>query len=108
MAQARKRAILWSAQEHTSLAIKKSTSFLKSESTGTEVKLRDNQGDTHIHLSDILSFETPIPLQYERVKKIQALEQSLKDLHDQKQAIDITIDVLNRRLEFLLKSKSQE
>ena len=72
----------------------------------TEVKLRDSQGDTHIHPSDNFSFETSIPLQDERVKTIQALEQTLKDLQDQKQAINITIDVLNHRLEFLLKYKS--
>ena len=106
LAQARKRKILWSAQEQTRLAIKTSTSFMKSKSTATEVKLRDSQGDTHIHPSDTLFFETPIPLQDERVKIIQALEQTLKDLQDQKQAIDITIDVLNHHLEFLLKSKS--
>ena len=101
-----KRAILWSAQEQTHLAVKKSTSFIKSKSTVTEVKLRDSQGDTHIHPSDNFSFETSIPLQDERVKTIQALEQTLKDLQDQKQAINITIDVLNHRLEFLLKYKS--
>ena len=108
LAQARKRAILWSAQEQTRLAIKKTTSLLKTKSTDSENKLRDNQGDTYIHPVDTLSFETPIPLQDERIKTIQALQQTLKDLQDQKQAINITIDVLSRRLDFLLKAKTPE
>ena len=101
-----KRAILWSAQQQTQLAIKKSTSFLKPKSTEIEAKLRDKRGDTYIHPSDTLSFETHIPLQDKKIKTIQALEQTLKDLQDQIQAINITVDVLNRRLEFLLKSKN--
>ena len=106
MAQGRKRAILWSAQEQTRLSIKKSTSALKTKSTETSTKLLDSQGDTYIHPSDTLQFETHIPLQDKRIKTIQALEQTLKDLQDQKQAINITIDVLSRRLDFLLKSKT--
>ena len=105
LAQARKRAILWSAQEQTRLSIKKSTSDLKTKSTETSTKLRDSQGDTYIHPSNTLQFETPIPLQDERIKTIQAPEQTLKDLQDQKHAIDIIIDVLSSRLDFLLKSK---
>ena len=108
LAQARKRAILWSAQEQTRIAVKKSTSLYKPKSAETGSKLRDTQGDSYIHPSDTLSFETPIPLEDERVKTIQALRQTLKDLQDQKQAIDITIDVLNRRLDFLLKSTKSE
>ena len=106
LAQARKRAIRWSAQEQTRLLIKKNTSALKTKSTETSTKLLDLQGDTYIHPTDTLKFETPISLQDERVKTIQALEQTLKDLQDQKQAIDITIDVLSRRLDFLLRAKT--
>ena len=106
LAQARKRAILWSAQKQTQLSIKKSISALKPKSTETATKLRDIHGDTYIHPSDTLQFETHIPLQDKRIKTIQALEQTLKDIQDQKQAINITIDVLSRRLDFLLKSKT--
>ena len=106
LAQARKRAILWSAQEQTRLLLKKNSSASKIKSTETPTKLLYSQGDTNIHPTDTLKFETPIPLQDERVKTIQALEQTLKDLQDQKQAIDITIDVLSRRLDFLLRTKT--
>ena len=106
LAQARKRAILWSAQKQTRLLLKKNSSASKNKSTETPTKLLDSQGDTYIHPTDTLKFETPIPLQDERVKTIQGLEQTLKDLQDQKQAIDITIDVLSRRLDFLLRTKT--
>ena len=106
LAQARKRAILWSAQEQTRLLLKKNSSASKIKSTETPTKLLDSQVDTYIYPTDTLKFETPIPLQDERVKTIQALEQTLKDLQDQKQAIDITIDVLSRRLDFLIRTKT--
>ena len=57
LAQARKRAILWSAQEQTRIAVKKSTSLFKPKSAETGPKLRDTQGDSYIHPSDSLSFE---------------------------------------------------
>ena len=84
LAQARKRKILWSAQEQTQLAIKKSTSFVKPKSSDTEINLRDKQGDTYMHPVDTISFETPIPLHDKRIKTIQALKQTLKDRQDQK------------------------
>ena len=35
---------------------------------------------------------------------IQAIQQTLVDLQDQREAIDITIDVLQHRLQFLLEN----
>ena len=52
-----------------------------------------------------ISFYTPIPLSDERTSTVQAIQQTLLDLQEQKKSIEITIKVLQRRLHFLLNSK---
>ena len=84
LAQAKKRAILWSAQEQTRLALRKASSSSKPKSTENETNLKDIKGDSYIYPTNSLSFETLIPLQDERIKTIEALKQTLKDLQDQK------------------------
>ena len=103
LAQARKRAILWSAQEQTRRANRKSSSKAqpKSSSTSKNQKLThsgDSTTNTH-------SFFTPIPLQEDQTKTIKAIKLTLKDLQDQQQSISITIEVLKQRLEFLTRNK---
>ena len=97
LAQARKRAVQWSAQQQTRAALRK-TSSLKRSSTPTNLP---SNIDTSDHSID-LSFNTPIPLSDNRTNTIQAIQDTLKDLKTQREAIDTTIQVLNQRLQFLL------
>ena len=99
LAQARKRAVQWSAQQQTRAALRK-TSSLKRSSTPTNLPLNIDTS-TSDHSVD-LSFNTPIPLSDNRTNTIQAIQDTLKDLKAQREAIDTTIQVLNQRLQFLL------
>ena len=98
LAQARKRAILWSAQQQTLSALRKSSSPAqpKSSTTGNSMEIQ------YENISDQTpTYSTPIPLKEERTKTVKAIRQTLKDLQDQQQAINVTIDVLKQRLNFL-------
>ena len=104
LAQARKRAILWSAQEQTRSAIRKSSSKAQPKSTKTGHSYMDTSSDNSS--TNTLPFSPPIPLQEDQVKTIEAIKATLKDLHEQQQSINITIDVLKQRLAFLTNTKS--
>ena len=97
LSQARKRAVQWSAQQQTHTALRK-TSSLKRLSTLMHLPLPQNTSDHSVDLS----FNIPIPLSDNRTNIIQAIQDTLKDLKAQKQAIETTFQVLNQRLQFLL------
>ena len=48
------------------------------------------------------SMDIPIPLKQSHTETIQALKQTLSDLQEQHQALDISICILTQRLNFLL------
>ena len=101
LAQARKRAITWSAQQQTVAALKKSVSDKPKQSTSTDQHkiLQDSAPSTN------KPFYTPLSLPDNTTETAQAIQQTLLDLHHQRGAIDITIDVLQRRLQSLLSQK---
>ena len=102
LAQARKRAINWSAQQQTVAALKKSVSDKPKQLTSTaNYKTKQDtvpQSNT--------TFYTPLSLPEDSVDTTQAIQKTLLDLHQQREAIDITIDVSQKRLQFLLTSKT--
>ena len=106
LVQARKRAVIWSTQQQTCIALRKSSSSTQSKSTVTGINPRNSQKDNFLHPLDTLSFVTPIILKEDQTKTTNATQQTLKDLQDQQQAINITNDVLSQRLNFLLNTKS--
>ena len=106
LAQARKRASLWSAQQQTYIALRKSSSSTQPKSTETDFNPRESQGDILLHPSDTLSFTIPISMKEHQNKTFRAIQQTLKDIQDQQQPIDITIDILSQRFEFLLNIKT--
>ena len=112
LAQARKRAINWSAQQQTLSKLRNTTSNksykpAQSSSTNKPKTNRETSLKKPPESSD-LSFHTPIPLSEENTNTIQAIQQTLLDLQNQKEAIDITIEVLQRRLHFLLSTKTHD
>ena len=96
LAQARKRAVQWSAQQLTRTNLRKTTS-LKRSSTPTNLDQPTEVDDQSMDLS----INTPIPLAENRISTIQAIKSTLKDLQDQKEAIETTIQVLSNRLQYL-------
>ena len=109
LAQARKRAIIWSAQQQTLANLRNTTSNQsnKAQSTTThQTSVINREHSLKPPHTPETSFYTPISLSDNNVKTIQAIEQTLQDLHSQKEAINTTIDVLERRLRFLLNSNN--
>ena len=104
LAQARKRAILWSAQEQTRSAIRKSSSKAQPKSTKIGSSFMDISSDNSTLNTQF--FSTPIPLKEDQIKTIEAIKATLKDLHEQQRSINITIDVLTQRMNFLTNSKT--
>ena len=107
LAQARKRAIIWSAQQQTIANLRNTISnqTKKAQSTTTnQTPIFTREHSLKPPHTPEPSFYTPISLSDNNVKTIQAIEQTLQDLHIQKEAIDTTIDILQRRLRFLLNS----
>ena len=98
LALARKQAFNWSAQQQTVAALKKSLSGKPKQLTPT-ASYKTKQ-DTVPQYNT--TFYTPLSLPEDSVDTTQAIQKTLLDLHQQCEAIDITIDVLQRRLQFLL------
>ena len=99
LAQARKRVLLWSVPEQTKASLKKSASQRPSKSTPT-VSQRTKRET--FPSSTTNRFYTPVSLSDNNINTIQALQQTLQDLEEQREAINITIDVLQHQLQFLL------
>ena len=97
MALARKRAIIWSAQQQTIAALKKSLSEKPQQLTST-VSNKTNQ-DTAPSSNKTLF--TPLSFPEDTTNTIQAIHQTLLHLQSQHKAIDIIIDVLQHCLHFL-------
>ena len=97
LALARKRALLWSVQEQTKAALKKTPS--KKPATSTSTVLHRTHRESLPSLSN--TYYTPIEIAEDHTNTVKALQKTLKDLHEQRQALDITIDVLQSRLAFL-------
>ena len=91
LALARKQAFNWSAQQQTVAALKKSLSEKPKQLTPT-VPYKTKQ-DTAPPSNK--TFYTPPSLPEDSVDTIQAIQQTLLDLHHQREAIDITIDYCN-------------
>ena len=102
LALARKRALHWSIQQQT-IATLKSTS--KPQSTTTPLNRVSTQRDPYLD-SPKTTFHTPLELPAHSTETIQAIQQTLLDLQEQREAIDTTISVLQHRLDFLLKTKT--
>ena len=100
LAQARKRALLWSVQEQTKAAFKKTSSNKPAKSTSTVLPRTYKETLP----SSQNNYYTPISLAEDNTNTIKAIQDTLQDLQEQRQAIDITIDVLQHRLNFLLLS----
>ena len=100
LALARKRAITWSAQQQTIAALKKSLSEKPKQLTST-VTTKTNRDTAP---SSNKTFFTPLSLPDNTTNTIQAIQQTLVDLQGQHEAIDITIDVLQHCLQFLLEN----
>ena len=98
LAQARKRAILWSAQQQRKAAFNKSSSKRQASLTSTFLSRTNKET---LPLSTIL-FYTPIPLSPNSTTTVKAIQLTLQDLQEQREAIYITIDVLQHHLQFLL------
>ena len=96
-----KRALHWSIQQQT-IATLKSTS--KQQSTTTPITRTQTQRDPYLNSPQTI-FHTPQELPAHSTETIQAIQQTLLDLQEQKEAIDIPISVLQHRLDFLLKTK---
>ena len=108
LTQARKRVILWPAQQQTHNALRKSSSLTKLKSTTTSSSPRKIDQDIHLPPFVNLSFTTSIPLNKDQIKTIQSIQQTFRDLQDQRQVVNISIDVSTRRLEFLQKIKTPQ
>ena len=104
LAQARKRALLWSIQQQTVATLKKSA-LTNLQSTSTYPNQSSNQRDPTLKSPDI-SFYTALSLPENRTLIIQEIWQTLANLQKQKEAIDITIDVLQHPLTFLKNAKT--
>ena len=102
MALARKRALHWSIQQQTIATLK---STLKQQSTTTPITRTQTQRDPYLN-SPQTTFHTPLELPVHSTETIQAIQQTLLDLQEQKETIGITISVLQHRLDFLLKTKT--
>ena len=98
LAQARNRALMWSVQEQTKAAFKKKSS--KKQATSTSTVLPITHRET-LPLSPN-SYYTPISLTEDNTNTVKAIQDTLQDLQEQRQAINITIDVLQYQLQFLL------
>ena len=72
LAQAKKRAILWSAQEETRSTIRKSSCKAQPKSTDTGHSLMDISSNNST--TNTQSFSTPIPLKEDQVKTIKAIK----------------------------------
>ena len=108
LALARKRAITWSAQQQTLNKLRNTTSHItKLAQSTTTTKPQSKQG-TFLQPPETSenSFYTPIFLSDDKTRTIQAIQQTLLDLQEQKEAIDTTIKVLQSRLHFLQNSKT--
>ena len=101
LAQARKGAVQWSAQQLTRTNLRKTTSS-KRLSTPTTL----NQPTEVVDQLMDLSINTPIPLSENQTNTIQAIKSTLKDLQDQREAIETTIQVLSTRLQYLLNEEN--
>ena len=103
LAQARKRAILWSVQQQNISNQRKTTSN-KIRSTTTN-QSQQKTGDSILSKTGY-SYFTPIYIPEENTETTQAIKTTLQDLLKQKEALDTTIAVLQDRLNFLLNSKT--
>lgn len=94
LALARKRAIIWSTKEQTKRALKKTTSSTTLTTSPIVNEFIPSEPIPHINSSaDIAT-------------TIRALEQSIDDLQIQRYNLDITISVLQQRLETLLQEQN--
>ena len=105
LAQARKRAILWSLEQQNTLHQRKTNSKVIKSSTTNTASQQKTTGDSTLFQTGH-SYFTPVDIPEENTETIQAIKRTLQDLLIQKEAIDTTIAVLEDRLKFLLNTKT--
>ena len=104
LAQARKRAILWSSQEQRRKNLQ-AIAPVAQLSTATAPIFYPAASE--LSSDDLLSKPSPIK-QNTPATTIAALQASISDLQEQREQLDITIRVLQNRLDYLLSTTSQE
>ena len=92
LALTRNRALIWSTQEQTKAALKKTSS--KKQTTSTPTVLPKTHRETLP--SSPTTYFTPICLTEDHTNTVKSIHDTLQDLQEQRQAIGITIDVLQR------------
>ena len=105
LAQARKRALLWSIQQQTVANLKKSSSH-QQQSTSTH-SIQTSKRDNTILKSPEPHFHTDLSTSQNKSETIHSIQNTLADLYKQKDEIDITIKVLEHRLNSLQVSKAK-
>lgn len=105
LAQARKRAILWSSQEQRRKNLQATEPVAQLSTTTTTPIFYPAASE--LSNDDLVS--KPIPLkQNTPATTIAALQASISDLQEQREQLDITIRVLQHRLNYLLSITSQD
>ena len=108
LAQAHIRAVLWSVQQQTISNLRNTTSIKPNQAQSTTSNPFKPNREPSLKIPDTpaTSFYTPIPLSDNKTNTIKAIQQMLLDLQGQKEAIKITINILQCRLNFLLNLKT--
>ena len=103
LALARKRAVVWSAQEQRRKALRNTASLVKSSTPITSPIPTEETDIFYPTISDQTPIEDP-PVSESSDTTVAALQATLSDLLEQRRQLDITIQVLLRRLDSLTAS----
>ena len=110
--QARKRAIVWSAQEQLRKALKiQSTSETEAtEAQKPAAKLPPTRSGTASASRSLLTptAQSPIQNQYTTVPTIAEIEATLQSLYQQRQQLNTTISVLQQQLLYLHSKEDED
>ncbi len=104
LAQARKRAILWSSQEQRRKNLQASAPVAQLSTLTAPIFY---PAASELTSDDILTKPSPVKPNTPATT-IAALQASLSDLLEQREQLDITIRVLQHRLEYLLSTTSHD
>ena len=104
LAQAKRRAVLWSIQEQRRRTLK-TTESLEQLSTLTTALAPTKEEDTFFPArSESFQVHT-IDTDKNTAPTVAALKEIIQDLSEQRRKLDITIQVLNKRLQDILSQK---
>ena len=102
LAQARKRAVLWSIQEQRCKTLKTTKSL---ERLSTSTTLHSPTQEVEIFYPALTEPQTTARALQASDSTVAALTATISDLQEQRRQLDITIQVLTRRLNDILSSK---